>query len=162
MFLRGKQGIYNPIDMLCLLLKTCSRQSTHPKIEKIELAWQNKRDEAGLPAFASAAFHMSSPLQIVNILSSTEFRKVQSCKGSLHATSEYTHALHATGWEIVEMRLFLLWSGWSSRRLCVIREFKIWRRQRQRQCHKSMIPLVEWRKMIVLHVRHAFWCNVLT
>ena len=44
----------------------------------------------------------------------------------------------------------------------LIREFKIWRRQRQRQRHKSMISLVEWRKMIVLHVRHAFWCNVLT
>ena len=27
-----------------------------------------------------------------------------------------------------------------------IREFKIWRRQRQRKCHKSMIWLVEWRK----------------
>ena len=43
-----------------------------------------------------------------------------------------------------------------------IRELKIWRRQRQRQRHKSMIWLVEWRKIIVLHVRHAFWCNVLT
>ena len=43
-----------------------------------------------------------------------------------------------------------------------IREFRIWRRQRQRQRHKLMILLVEWRKIIVLHVRHAFWCNVLT
>ena len=42
------------------------------------------------------------------------------------------------------------------------RELKIWRRQRQRQRHKSMIWLVEWRKIIVLHVQHAFWCNVLT
>ena len=41
-------------------------------------------------------------------------------------------------------------------------EFKIWRRQRQRQRHRSIIWLVEWRKIIVLHVRHAFWCNVLT
>ena len=36
------------------------------------------------------------------------------------------------------------------------------RRERQRQRHKSMIWLVEWRKIIVLHVRHAFCCNVLT
>ena len=43
-----------------------------------------------------------------------------------------------------------------------IREFKIWRRQRQRQRHKSMIWLVEWRKTIVLHVRHAFCSDVLT
>ena len=42
------------------------------------------------------------------------------------------------------------------------REFKKWLRQRQRQRHKSMIWLVEWGKIIVLHVRHAFWCNVLT
>ena len=35
-----------------------------------------------------------------------------------------------------------------------IREFKIWRRQRQR--HKSIIWLVERRKLIVLHVQHAF------
>ena len=42
------------------------------------------------------------------------------------------------------------------------REVKIWRQQRQLQCHKSMIWLVEWRKIIVLHVRHAFWCNFLT
>jgi len=44
------------------------------------------------------------------------------------------------------------------------REFKIWRRQRQRKRHKSMIWLVEWRKIIVLHVRHAFgamfWRNL--
>ena len=39
------------------------------------------------------------------------------------------------------------------------REFKKWLRQRQRQRHKSMIWLVEWGKIIVLHVRHAFWCN---
>jgi len=43
-----------------------------------------------------------------------------------------------------------------------VRELKIWRQQRQQQRHKSMIWLVEWRKIIVLHVRHAFWCNVLT
>ena len=40
--------------------------------------------------------------------------------------------------------------------------FKIWRRQRQRRRHKSMIWLVELSKIVVLHVRHAFWCNVLT
>ena len=39
------------------------------------------------------------------------------------------------------------------------REFKKWRRQRPWQRHESMIWLVEWRKIIVLHVRHAFWCN---
>ena len=106
MFPRGKEGINSPIDMLCLLLKTCSTQSTHPKIEKVELfAWQNKRDEASLPAFASAAFHMSSPVKIVNILSSTEFRKVLSCKGPLHATSEHTHVLYATGGEMVNLAL---------------------------------------------------------
>ena len=43
-----------------------------------------------------------------------------------------------------------------------IREFKKWRRQRQRQGQKSMIWLVEWRKIMMLHVQHAFWCNVLT
>ena len=48
------------------------------------------------------------------------------------------------------------------RRVSCNREFKIWRRQRQRQRHKSMIWLVEWRKIIVPHVWHAFWCNVLT
>ena len=37
--------------------------------------------------------------------------------------------------------------------------FKKWRRQRQRQRHKSMIWLVEWGKITVLHVRHAFPCN---
>ena len=36
------------------------------------------------------------------------------------------------------------------------REFKIWRRQRQRQHHKSIIWLVEWKKIIVLHVHYAF------
>ena len=36
----------------------------------------------------------------------------------------------------------------------VTREFKTWRWQRQR--HKAMIWLVEWRKIIVLQVRHAF------
>ena len=45
---------------------------------------------------------------------------------------------------------------------CENREFKIWRWQHQRQLHKSKIWLVEWRKTIVLHVRHAFCCNVLT
>ena len=48
------------------------------------------------------------------------------------------------------------------RRGYLIREFKKWRRHRQWQRHKSMIRLVEWRKRIVLLVRHAFWCNVLT
>ena len=47
-------------------------------------------------------------------------------------------------------------------------EFKKWQWQRQRQLqqqlHKSMIWLVNWRKImvIVLYVRHAFWCNFLT
>jgi len=44
----------------------------------------------------------------------------------------------------------------------VTREFKIWRRERRRQRHKLMIWMVKWRKMIVLHVRRAFCCNVLT
>ena len=61
------------------------------------------RDEAGLPAFASAAFHISSPVQIVSILSATEFRKVRNCKGPLHATSEHTHVLYAAGGEMVEL-----------------------------------------------------------
>ena len=39
------------------------------------------------------------------------------------------------------------------------REFKKWRRQRPRQYHKLMIWLIEWGKIIVLHVRHDFWCN---
>ena len=37
-----------------------------------------------------------------------------------------------------------------------IREFKKWRRQRQQQHHKLRVWLVERRKIIVLHVRHAF------
>ena len=36
------------------------------------------------------------------------------------------------------------------------REFKKWRRKRQWQHHKSMIWLVEWEKIIVPHVWHAF------
>ena len=40
-------------------------------------------------------------------------------------------------------------------RFCNGREFKKWRR-------KSMIWLVEWGKIIVPHVRHAFWWNFLT
>ena len=36
-----------------------------------------------------------------------------------------------------------------------LREFKQGRRQRQRQHEKTMIWLVEWWKIIVLHVRHA-------
>ena len=39
------------------------------------------------------------------------------------------------------------------------REFKKWRRQRPRQRHKSMIWMVEWGKIILLHMWHAFWCN---
>ena len=91
--------------MLCLLLKTCSTQSAHPKIEKIELfaSKLNKRDKAGSSAFAMAAFHMSSLVQIVNILSSTEFSKVRSCKGPLHATSEHTQVLYATAGEMVDL-----------------------------------------------------------
>ena len=34
-------------------------------------------------------------------------------------------------------------------------KFEKWQRQR----HQSMIWLVEWGKIIVLHVRHAFWCE---
>ena len=40
--------------------------------------------------------------------------------------------------------------------LCIVR------RQRQRRRHKSIISMAEWKNIIVLHVRHAFWCNVLT
>ena len=36
-------------------------------------------------------------------------------------------------------------------------EFKKWRQHWQRQRHKSMIWLVERRKVIVLHVWHLFW-----
>ena len=46
-----------------------------------------------------------------------------------------------------------------------IREFKKRRRERLRHHHKSMLWLVELGKIIVQHVqhvRHAFWCNVLT
>ena len=39
---------------------------------------------------------------------------------------------------------------------CSIREFKIWGQQRQRQRQKSIMSLVEWGKIIVLHVQHAF------
>ena len=39
---------------------------------------------------------------------------------------------------------------------------KIWRLQCQRQRHKSMNWSVEWGKIIVLHVRHALWCNLLS
>ena len=39
----------------------------------------------------------------------------------------------------------------------IFREFKKWRHQRQRQRHKSMLWLVERGKIIVLHVRRAFW-----
>ena len=48
----------------------------------------------------------------------------------------------------------------SSTSSLVIGEFKKWRRQRQR--HKCMISLAEWGKIIVLHVRLAFWYNLLT
>ena len=41
-------------------------------------------------------------------------------------------------------------------------EFKKWRRQRGQRRHKSMIWLVEWGKIIVLHVQQDFWCNFLT
>ena len=42
-------------------------------------------------------------------------------------------------------------------RTTAIREFKKWRRQRQRQRHKLRLWLVERGKIIVLHVRHAYW-----
>ena len=48
----------------------------------------------------------------------------------------------------------IFWSG------IFISEFKNWRRQQQR--HISMIWLVGWWNIIVLHVRHAFWCYFLT
>ena len=51
--------------------------------------------------------------------------------------------------------------SWLQFPFVVLREFKK-RQQLQRQRHKSMIGLVEWWKIIVLHVRHAFWCNFLT
>ena len=35
-------------------------------------------------------------------------------------------------------------------------------RQQHQQRHRSLIWLVEWGTIIALHVRHAFWCNVLT
>ena len=54
------------------------------------------------------------------------------------------------------MILFIKTIAWSLRCL-IVREFKIWRRQSQRQRHKSIIWLVEWRKIIVRHVWHAFW-----
>ena len=44
----------------------------------------------------------------------------------------------------------------SSKQRANFMKFKIWRRQRQRQRHKSMISLVEWRKIIVLQGQHAF------
>ena len=58
-------------------------------------------------------------------------------------------------WGLFALLLFcsFCW-GW------IYRVFKKWLRQWQR--HKSMIWLVEWGKIIVLHVRHAFWCNFLT
>ena len=34
---------------------------------------------------------------------------------------------------------------------------KKWRLQRHRQRHKSMIWLIEWGKIMVLHMRHTFW-----
>ena len=43
--------------------------------------------------------------------------------------------------------------------------FFIWHREfkkRRWQRHKSLVWLVECGKIIVLHVRHAFWCNFLT
>ena len=39
----------------------------------------------------------------------------------------------------------------------LIRELKLWERERQRQRHKWRIWLVEWRTMSVLHVQHAFY-----
>ena len=38
---------------------------------------------------------------------------------------------------------------------------EIWGRQRQRQRRKPMIWLVEWGKIIGLHVQRTFWCNFL-
>ena len=60
---------------------------------------------------------------------------------------------------MVYLRAFTCLSARLARATCptrtfYIREFKIWRRQRQR--HKSIIWLVERRKLIVLHVQHAF------
>ena len=51
-----------------------------------------------------------------------------------------------------------LWGFCCRRRRGCLSSLKIWRRQRQR--HKSVISLVEWRKIIVLRVWHAFWCNL--
>ena len=40
------------------------------------------------------------------------------------------------------------------------REFKKWRQERLRRHHKSTIWLMEWRTIIVLHVRHPFWWKI--
>ena len=76
--------------------------------------------------------------------------------------TEVCHPWAATIFAFGLSRSTLLWDFSGCSHPCIIRELKIWRRQRQRQRHKSMIWLVEWRKIIVLHVRHAFRCIVLT
>ena len=63
---------------------------------------------------------------------------------------------------IAETRSYIFrWRSRLRRRLVCLISLKIWRRQRQPQRHKSMNWLVEWGKIIVLHVRHAFWFNLL-
>ena len=55
---------------------------------------------------------------------------------------------------------FLLVSWWNVSKNFKVREVKKW--QHQGQGHitdKSMIWLVEWGKIIMLHVQDAFWCN---
>ena len=46
--------------------------------------------------------------------------------------------------------------------LSIIGRVKKWPQQWPRQCHKSMIWLVQWGKIIMLHVWHAIVCNFLT
>lgn len=44
----------------------------------------------------------------------------------------------------------------------VYREFKKQWPEWHQQCHKSLIWLLEWGKILLLLVWHAFWCNFLT
>ena len=57
----------------------------------------------------------------------------------------------------VRARRNFIFCSCSDRDHVSIKEFKIWRRQRQRQRHKSMIWLVEWRRIIVLHPVHRLF-----
>ena len=50
---------------------------------------------------------------------------------------------------------------WFSCHNRAFRELSKWRQQWQQPFHKSVIWLIEWGKILVLHVRQAFWCNFL-